>query len=169
MGEKRGDRVSREHQGSIAIERAALGRGSIQPSAPTGIGTAQHLGALFRPHLQLYSYAEAFESDAGVLTKMVPDDTCIVGCSNSPATVSYGSISQTEQDGSVHSYSDVKYRSEKALDTARGQGRVEGRIETGLGAIRLDRMEGHQTVNRNAPRKRKRDGAKSAKPERKEK
>ena len=64
--------------------------GSIQPSAPTGIGTAQHLGALFRPHLQLYSYSEAFESDAGVLTKMVPDDVCIVGCSNSPATVSFG-------------------------------------------------------------------------------
>ena len=83
--------------------------GSIQPQPPTGVGTAQHLGALFRPHLQLYSYAEAFESDAGVLTKMVPDDTCIVGCSNSPATVSYGSISQTEQDGSVHSYSDVKF------------------------------------------------------------
>ena len=82
---------------------------SIQPAAPTGIGTSQYLGALFRPHLALYSYSEAFEDDSGTLQKMVPDDTCIVGCSNSPATVSYGSISQTEQDGSVHSYSDVRF------------------------------------------------------------
>ena len=83
--------------------------GSIQPSPPTGIGTAQYLGALYRPYLSLYSYVEAYEDDAGVLKKMVPDDTCIVGCSNSPATVSYGSISQTEQDGEVRTYADVKF------------------------------------------------------------
>jgi hypothetical protein len=83
--------------------------GAIQPTAPQGIGTAQYLGALYRPYLQLYSYVEAFEDDAGVLKQMVPDDTCIVGCSTSPATVSYGSVSQTEQDGTVRTYSDVKF------------------------------------------------------------
>ena len=91
------------------LNKLHLVAGSIQPTAPTGIGTAQYLGALFRPYLSLYSYAEAFENDAGVLTKMVPDDTAIVGCSNSPATVSYGSISQTEQDGAVQAYSGVKF------------------------------------------------------------
>ena len=80
--------------------------GAIQPQPP--VGTSQYLGTLYRPHLKLYSYSEAFESDAGVLTKMVPDDTAIVGCSTSPATVSYGSISQTEQDGEVRTYSDVQ-------------------------------------------------------------
>jgi hypothetical protein len=83
--------------------------GAIQPTAPRGIGTAQYLGALYRPYLSLYSYAEAFEDDAGVLKQMVPDDTCIVGCSTSPATVSYGSVAQTEQDGTVRTYADVKF------------------------------------------------------------
>jgi hypothetical protein len=100
--------------------------GSIQPTAPKEIGTAQYLGALYRPYLALYSYAEAFEDDAGALKKMVPDDTCIVGCSTSPATVSFGSISQTEQDGLVKTYSDVKFVPRR-LSTPR-EDKVELRI-----------------------------------------
>jgi hypothetical protein len=100
--------------------------GSIQPTAPKGIGTAQYLGALYRPYLSLYSYSEAFEDDAGALKKMVPDDTAIVGCSSSPATVSFGSVSQTEQDGEVRTYADVKYVPRR-LSTPR-EDKVELRI-----------------------------------------
>jgi hypothetical protein len=110
--------------------------GSIKPSPPTGIGTAQYLGALFRPYLTLYSYAEAFEDDAGALKKMVPDDTCIVGCSNSPATVSYGSISQTEQDGEVRTYADVKFVPRR-LSTPR-EDKVELRIASRPALVPFD-------------------------------
>jgi hypothetical protein len=110
--------------------------GSIKPSPPTGIGTAQYLGALFRPYLSLYSYAEAFEDDAGALKKMVPDDTCIVGCSNSPATVSYGSISQTEQDGEVRTYADVKFVPRR-LSTPR-EDKVELRIASRPALVPFD-------------------------------
>ena len=92
--------------------------GSIQPTAP--VGTSQYLGTLYRPHLKLYSYSEAFENDAGALEKMVPDDTAIVGCSTSPATVSYGSITQTEQMRRSPFIFGREVRSEKALDAARG-------------------------------------------------
>ena len=33
----------------------------------------------------------------------------LIGCSKSPATTSYGSVTQIEQDGSAQTYSDLKY------------------------------------------------------------
>jgi hypothetical protein len=93
------------------LNKVHLISGGIQPSPPTGIGTAQLIGKLFRPYLTLYGYAESYESETtpGTLVPMIPDDTCLLGCSTSPAVTSYGSITQTEQDGSVQTYSDVKF------------------------------------------------------------
>ena len=84
--------------------------GGISPSAPEGIGTAQFIGTLYRPYVRLYGYAETYEDEASnALKPMIADDTVLIGCSKSPATTSYGSVTQIEQDGEARTYSDLKY------------------------------------------------------------
>lgn len=86
--------------------------GNIAPQKPKPpAGTSQFIGRLYRPALDLYSYAESYEDEVnpGTLKPMVPDDACLLGCSVSPAVTAYGSISQTEQDGSMQTYADVKF------------------------------------------------------------
>jgi hypothetical protein len=93
------------------LNKLHLVSGGIQPSPPQGVGTAQLIGKLFRPYLSLYGYSESYESETtpGTLVPMVPENQCLLGCSTSPATTSFGSITQTEQDGEVRSYSDAKF------------------------------------------------------------
>ena len=84
--------------------------GGISPTAPEGIGTAQFIGTLFRPYVRLYGYNESYEDEAtNALKPMIADDTVLLGCSKSPATTSYGSVTQVEQDGETRTYSDLKY------------------------------------------------------------
>ena len=49
------------------------------------------------------------EETPGTLKPMVPEDSALLGCSNSPATTSYGSITQTESDGTISTYADIKF------------------------------------------------------------
>jgi hypothetical protein len=100
------------------LNKLHLVTGGIQPSPPQGVGTAQLIGKLFRPYLLLYSYAEVYESETtpGTLVPMVPDDSALLGCSTSPAVTSYGAITQTEQDGTVRSYADVKFVPRRLAD-----------------------------------------------------
>ena len=111
------------------LNQLYLVSGSIKPTAPTGIGTAQYLGALYRPFLALYSYAEAFEDEtSGALKKMVPDDVCIVGCSNQPSD---GELRKHRADRARWRSPHIRgreVRSEAALDTKRRQGRAAHRI-----------------------------------------
>jgi hypothetical protein len=93
-----------------ALNKLHLIQGAIQPSPPQGIGVAQYLGRLFRPYLNLYSYDESYEDEVtGALKLMLPANACLLGCSTSPALVSYGAITQTEADGEVRTYSGVKH------------------------------------------------------------
>ena len=45
----------------------------------------------------------------GRFKPMVPEDSALLGCSNSSATTCYGSITQTESDGQIATYADVKF------------------------------------------------------------
>ena len=85
--------------------------GDIRPSKPQAPGTAQFVARTYRPFLDVYGYSEAYESETapGTLVPMVPDKSALLGCSASPATTAYGSITQTEQDGRIQTYADVKY------------------------------------------------------------
>jgi hypothetical protein len=84
--------------------------GGISPAAPEGIGTAQFIGTLYRPYVRLYGYAESYEDEVtNALKPMIADDAVLLGCSKSPATTSYGSVTQIEQDGDARTYSDLKY------------------------------------------------------------
>ncbi len=72
--------------------------GGIQPSAPEGVGTAQFIGRLFRPYLSIYGYSETYEDEStNALKPMIDPKTVLLGCSKSPATQSFGSITQIEQ------------------------------------------------------------------------
>jgi hypothetical protein len=84
--------------------------GGISPTAPQGVGTAQFIGRLFRPYVSVYGYNESYEDEAtNALKPMIADDTVLLGCSKSPATTSYGAVTQVEQDGSTQTYSDLKF------------------------------------------------------------
>jgi hypothetical protein len=92
------------------LNKLHLVTGGIQPSPPQGVGTAQLIGKLFRPYLSLYGYSEAYEDETtSTLKPMIADNVCLLGCSTSPAVTSYGSITQTEQDGRVETYADIKF------------------------------------------------------------
>lgn len=99
------------HEGvQTTLNKLNFTLGNIQPRTPVP-GTAQFIGRLYRPALDLYSYAEAYEDEPnpGTLKPMIPDNSALLGCSTSPATTAYGSITQTEQDGGVQTYSDVRF------------------------------------------------------------
>jgi hypothetical protein len=84
--------------------------GGISPTAPTGVGTAQFIGTLYRPYVKLYGYAESYEDEASnALKPMIADDTVLLGCSKSPATTAYGAVTQIEQDGDTRTYADLKF------------------------------------------------------------
>ena len=87
------------------LNKLNISLGTIQPSKPQ-LGTSQFVGRTFRPFLDLYGYAESFEDEnnPGTLVPMVPSDSALLGCSNSPAVTSYGSITQTEADGQIATY-----------------------------------------------------------------
>ena len=92
------------------LNRLHIVAGGISPAAPEGIGTAQFIGTLYRPYVKLYGYSESYEDEStNALKPMIADDTVLLGCSKSPATTSYGSVTQVEQDGETRSYSDLKY------------------------------------------------------------
>jgi hypothetical protein len=84
--------------------------GGIQPAPPAGVGTAQFIGRLFRPYVSIYGYSETYEDEAtNALKPMIAPKDVLLGCSKSPATTSFGAVTQVEQDGSTQSYSDLKF------------------------------------------------------------
>jgi major capsid protein E len=84
--------------------------GGISPTAPQGVGSAQLIGRLFRPYVSVFGYSEAYETeDTNVLKPMISPKAVLLGSSKSPATTSYGAVTQTEQDGSIQTYADLKY------------------------------------------------------------
>ena len=109
------------------LDKLHLITGGIQPSAPEGVGTAQFIGRLFRPYLSIYGYSETYEDEStNALKPMIDPKTVLLGCSKSPATTSFGSITQIEQSGEAASYSDLKFVPRR-LATPR-EDRVELRI-----------------------------------------
>jgi hypothetical protein len=92
------------------LNKLHLIAGAISPTAPTGVGSAQLIGRLFRPYVSVYGYSETYEDEAtNALKPMIAPKDVLIGCSKSPATTSYGSVAQVEQDGSTQSYADLKY------------------------------------------------------------
>ena len=94
----------------MATTRWVARLGALAPSKPS-VGTSQFVGRVYRPYLDLYGYAESYELEEtpGTLQPMVPEDSALLGCSNSSATTCYGSITQTESDGQIATYADVKF------------------------------------------------------------
>jgi hypothetical protein len=92
------------------LNKLNVSLGAIHPSKPT-LGTAQFVGRVYRPYIDLYGYAESYELEEtpGTLQPMVPEDSALLGCSTSQATTSYGSVTQTESDGQIATYTDVKF------------------------------------------------------------
>ena len=92
------------------LDKLHLIVGGIQPAAPEGVGTAQFIGRLFRPYVSVFGYSETYEDEASnVLKPMIAPKDVLIGCSKSPATTSFGSITQIEQSGEAASYSDLKF------------------------------------------------------------
>ena len=92
------------------LDKLHLIVGGIQPAAPQGIGSAQFVGTLYRPYVRLFGYSETYEDEAdNSLKPMIDPKTVLLGCSKSPATTAFGSISQAEQDGEIRTYSDLKF------------------------------------------------------------
>jgi hypothetical protein len=84
--------------------------GGISPAPPEGVGTAQLIGRLFRPYVSVFGYSETYEDEAtNALKPMIAPKDVLLGCSKSPATTSFGSVAQVEQDGETRSYSDLKF------------------------------------------------------------
>jgi hypothetical protein len=109
------------------LDKLHLIVGGIQPSAPTGVGSAQLIGRLYRPYVSVYGYAETYEDEStNALKPMIAPKDVLLGCSKSPALTSYGGVSQIEQDGETRSYSDLKFVPRK-LATPK-EDRVELRI-----------------------------------------
>ena len=92
------------------LNKLNISLGAITPTKPQ-LGTSQFVGRVYRPYLDLFGYAESYELEEtpGTLAPMVPEDSALLGCSNSSATTCYGSITQTESDGSIASYQDLKF------------------------------------------------------------
>ena len=92
------------------LNKLNVSLGSIQPSKPT-LGTSQFVARTYRPFLGVFGYAESYEDEMnpGTLIPMIPEDSALLGCSNSTATTSYGSVTQTEADGQIATYTDVKF------------------------------------------------------------
>ena len=92
------------------LNKLNVSLGAIQPSKPT-LGTSQFVGRVYRPYLDLYGYAESYELEEtpGTLQPMVPEDSALLGCSTSQATTSFGSVTQTEADGQIQTYADLKF------------------------------------------------------------
>ena len=92
------------------LNKLNVSLGAIQPTKPV-LGTAQFVGRVYRPYLDLYGYAESYELEEtpGTLKAMVPEDSALLGCSTSQAVTSFGSVTQTEADGQIATYTDVKF------------------------------------------------------------
>jgi hypothetical protein len=77
--------------------------GQIQPTRPAG--TAQWLGRLLFPALEMWSYSECYidETDEVTVTPMIPPHCAIVGTSVPSGTAFYGSILQMDDDGFTES------------------------------------------------------------------
>jgi hypothetical protein len=93
------------------LNKLNLVLGNVLPTKPAAPGSAHYIGKVYRPFLDLYGYPETYESEAtpGTLVPMVPDNSCLLGCTATPAATCYGSITQTEQDGMAETYADVKF------------------------------------------------------------
>ena len=80
------------------LNKLNISLGAIQPSKPQ-LGTSQFVGRVYRPYFDLFGYAESYELEEtpGTLKPMVPENSALLGCSNSPATTSYGSIGQEQK------------------------------------------------------------------------
>ena len=100
----------RKENRSVGHDQMGRELGALAPSKPS-VGTSQFVGRVYRPYLDLYGYAESYELEEtpGTLQPMVPEDSALLGCSNSSATTCYGSITQTESDGQIATYADVKF------------------------------------------------------------
>ena len=86
--------------------------------------------SVVRPYLSIYGYSETYEDEStNALKPMIDPKTVLLGCSKSPATTSFGSITQIEQSGEAASYSDLKFVPRR-LATPR-EDRVELRIAIG--------------------------------------
>ena len=74
--------------------------GSIQPSLKST--QVQYIGRLFRPNVEIYTYAETYLDDAGELHKFVPDNKVLVA-NTEIFSMKYAAVTQME-NGEFVSY-----------------------------------------------------------------
>ena len=130
------------------LNKLNVSLGAIQPSKPV-LGTSQFVGRVYRPYLDLYGYAESYELEEtpGTLKPMVPEDSALLGCSSSQATTSFGSITQTEADGQIATYTDVKFVPRQLSEPRQGIPRAANRDPAMPDPVRPLELGGHQPVN----------------------
>jgi hypothetical protein len=85
------------------LDRLHLVTGSIRPDRPRG--SAQYLGSLYLPSLEMWSYSEKYidEFDGVSLAPMIPDYRAIVGTTDPSGFQYWGSIIQMEESGFTES------------------------------------------------------------------
>lgn len=74
--------------------------GSLAPSIQST--QVQYVGRLFRPNVEIYTYAESYLDEAGESHKFVPDDKVLIANRNI-FSMKYGAVTQME-NGDFHSY-----------------------------------------------------------------
>jgi hypothetical protein len=81
------------------LNKLHLVMGSVQPDRPRG--SAQYLGRLYLPSLELWSYAEKYidEFDGVSLAPMIPDHRAIVGTTEPSGFQYWGNVIQMEESG----------------------------------------------------------------------
>jgi hypothetical protein len=77
--------------------------GRVEPTRPTG--TAQWLGRLLLPALEMWAYSDEYidEEDGQSTAPMIPEHACVVGTTNPSGFAYWGSILQLEEGGYTES------------------------------------------------------------------
>ncbi|MGN1062281.1 MAG: major capsid protein, partial [Candidatus Scatosoma sp.] len=89
---------------SEQVEREFNGRrinfGMIEPSIKST--QVQFIGRLFRPNVEIYTYAESYLDENGTLNKFVPDNKVLIACKEL-FSMKYAAVTQME-NGEFNTY-----------------------------------------------------------------
>lgn len=83
-----------------ALDKRNFNIGTIEPSVKSK--HVQYIGKLLRPNVEIYTYAESYVGDDGVVAKFIPDNKVVVACDDI-FEMEYGAVTQME-NGEFNTY-----------------------------------------------------------------